>query len=72
MTTATLNKYPLINEVWPAEDRAEKTGTCPWLMATCSTCMYRREPEDYWQTDDDRSRCVYATKTELLGKEVRE
>ena len=65
MTTATLNKYPLISEVWPAEDRAEKTGTCPWLMATCSTCMYCREPDDAWETGDYNSRCVYATKADL-------
>lgn len=65
MTTATLNKYPLISEVWPAEDRAEKIGTCPWLMATCSTCMYCREPDDAWETGDYNSRCVYATKADL-------
>lgn len=67
MTTATLNMFPLISEVWPAEDRAEKTGTCPWLMATCSTCMYCREPDDAWKTGDYNSRCTYTTKAELEG-----
>ena len=65
MTTATLNKYPLISEVWPAEDRVKKIGTCPWFMATCSTCMYCREPDDAWETGDYNSRCTYTTKADL-------
>lgn len=65
MTTATLNKYPLISEVWPT------TGTCPWLMATCSTCMYRREPDDYWQTGDDSSYCTYMTKAQLKEEVIQ-
>lgn len=63
MKTETLQKrFPMINEVWPKEDRAEKTGKCPWIMATCSTCMYRLEPDDYWKTGDENSYCVYKSK----------
>lgn len=65
MTTATGKRYPLISKVWPEDDRAEKTGKCPWLMATCGTCMYERVPEDYWQTGDDRSYCTYMTQAQL-------
>ena len=66
MKTANLQKnFPLSNEVWPESEREEKAGKCPWLMCTCSTCMYTRVPEDYWQTGDDREYCVYKSKEEV-------
>ena len=70
MTTATCKKYPLISEVWPEDKREKKTGTCPWLMATCGTCMYQIVPEDYWRTGDDRSYCTFMTKALLKGEVI--
>lgn len=70
MTTATLQKYPLISEVWPEDKRAGKTGTCPWLMATCGTCMYQMVPEDCWRTGDYRSYCTLMTKERLKEEAI--
>lgn len=54
MKTKDMQRFPLIGDV--------NEGGCPYIMATCSTCMYRQCPDDAWKTNDYRDRCLYKEK----------